>query len=302
MEPPKKGGKAALWIFLAVVCLALAAGAVFLVRNDMHIWSEATCTQAAVCRLCGQTEGEPLGHDWSEGSCIVPGKCLRCAENAEAPRGHQWIEASCTEPQTCTVCGQTGSDALGHDWTEGSCTEAIECLRCSEVGAEAGGHIWAEATFQNPKTCTICAQTEGSALSYTDVNVQSQVAWIHRACNETDSARNADSYSQERLREGVTAYYDGSGQLRCVVVESGAEGLGDYSRSYSRTYYYSDGKLIFALCRADDTDSFYFYEGLLMRWHHDPTDGDGATYDFDFSQDYIQWEWLLLDESKAFLR
>ncbi|MBR4462461.1 MAG: Ig-like domain-containing protein, partial [Erysipelotrichaceae bacterium] len=30
-----------------------------------HEWTDATCTEAKTCSKCGETEGDPLGHDWS---------------------------------------------------------------------------------------------------------------------------------------------------------------------------------------------------------------------------------------------
>lgn len=44
-----------------------------------HEFSPATCTAAATCTKCGETEGNALGHDWAE--------------------------ATCTRVKTCTVCG-----------------------------------------------------------------------------------------------------------------------------------------------------------------------------------------------------
>ena len=31
-----------------------------------HDWKEATCTEAAICKLCGVTGEAALGHDWKE--------------------------------------------------------------------------------------------------------------------------------------------------------------------------------------------------------------------------------------------
>ena len=50
--------------------------------------------------VCGETEGEALGHKWND--------------------------ATCTTPKTCSVCGETEGDALGHDFVDGKCS------RCGE--------------------------------------------------------------------------------------------------------------------------------------------------------------------------
>ena len=40
-----------------------------------HEWTQATCTSAKECTLCGQTEGYALGHDYSN---TTDGTCTRC--------------------------------------------------------------------------------------------------------------------------------------------------------------------------------------------------------------------------------
>lgn len=51
-----------------------------------HTWQAATCTSAAVCTGCGETNGSALGH--------------------------RWAEATADAPKTCTVCGLTQGEAL----------------------------------------------------------------------------------------------------------------------------------------------------------------------------------------------
>ena len=43
-----------------------------------HTWAEATCTEPRTCTECGETEGEPLGHDLQPADYWSPGICLRC--------------------------------------------------------------------------------------------------------------------------------------------------------------------------------------------------------------------------------
>ena len=68
-----------------------------------HTWKDATCTTPKTCEVCGETEGEALGHKWNDGEVTK--------------------EATCTEKGektfTCTVCGETKAeeiDAVGHNW------------------------------------------------------------------------------------------------------------------------------------------------------------------------------------------
>ena len=53
------------------------------------LWANATCTSPRVCKSCGKTEGEPLGHEWEEATCTTPKTCQRCGETKGEPLGHQ---------------------------------------------------------------------------------------------------------------------------------------------------------------------------------------------------------------------
>ena len=110
-----------------------------------HEWEEATCDKAKTCKLCGETEGEPLGHLWSEASCENPRKCTRCGKTDGEALGHKWEDATCTEPKKCSVCGKTEGEALGHDF--------------------------APATLDAPETCRVCGETEGEPITFRSVDL-----------------------------------------------------------------------------------------------------------------------------------
>lgn len=71
------------WIIAAVLLLGIAAAVIFLLPRlrggadepdaHKHVWAEATCTEPKTCTVCGETEGEPLGHDFVDGICTVCG-------------------------------------------------------------------------------------------------------------------------------------------------------------------------------------------------------------------------------------
>lgn len=123
-------------IFLAVtaVMMTFLSGC-----GHEHMWKEATCTEAKVCKECGATEGEALGHDWVDAACDSPKTCSRCGVIEGEALGHAWEEATCESPKTCSRCGATDGEALGHDWKL--------------------------ATTEVPKTCKVCGKTEGNPLS-----------------------------------------------------------------------------------------------------------------------------------------
>ena len=113
-----------------------------------HDWKEATCTEAAICKLCGVTGEAVLGHDWKE--------------------------ATCTEAAICKRCGIKGSAALGHDWTKATCKVKSTCKRCKITRGKLAAHTWskwkvtAEATHEKKgkkeRKCGICKKKETKTL------------------------------------------------------------------------------------------------------------------------------------------
>lgn len=80
------------------------------------LWANATCTSPRVCKSCGKTEGEPLGHEWEEATCTTPKTCQRCGETKGEPLGHQ-----------------PGSWTKEVDYVDATSKEIRECERCGEV-------------------------------------------------------------------------------------------------------------------------------------------------------------------------
>ena len=167
-------------VFLAMVAVLSACG-------HEHTFAEATCTEPAVCTECGETEGEPLGHDWKE--------------------------ATCTEPKTCTRCGAVEGEAAGHDWKEATCTEPKTCAKCGETEGKPLEHEWTYATLDAPKTCTLCGLTEGDPVvceqNDTIKKLKEDSKWDRIICFENTILCRC-------LREGddmECAFYDYDGKL-----------------------------------------------------------------------------------------
>ena len=93
----------------------------------IHVWTEATCVDSSMCKICGKEAGEALGHDWQSANCITPQTCLVCGETAGDALGHQWMAATCAVPQTCSLCNETTGDALGHQWAAATCAAPQTC-------------------------------------------------------------------------------------------------------------------------------------------------------------------------------
>lgn len=137
-----------------------------------HDWKEATCTEAAICKLCG----------------------LR----GEAALGHDWKEATCTEAAVCKRCGIKGSAALGHDWTKATCKVKSTCKRCKITRGKLAAHTWSkwkvtdEATHEKKgkkeRKCGICKKKETKTLP--------KINWIGEADNnKIEGLTNGGNYA-----------------------------------------------------------------------------------------------------------
>ena len=137
-----------------------------------HDWKEATCTEAAICKLCGVTGAAALGHDWKE--------------------------ATCTEAAVCKRCGIKGAAALGHDWTKATCKVKSTCKRCKITRGKLAAHTWskwkvtAEATHEKKgkkeHKCGICKKKETKTLP--------KINWIGEADNnKIEGLTNGGNYA-----------------------------------------------------------------------------------------------------------
>ena len=71
-----------------------------------HEWTPATCTEPAICKICKETKGDPLGHDWIAATCTEPTTCSRCKETKGTALGHQWSEWKVTVKPTTEKGGK----------------------------------------------------------------------------------------------------------------------------------------------------------------------------------------------------
>lgn len=102
---------------VAAVVVVLLVALFFLTSCPHSEWNPATCTAPKTCNMCGETEGEALGHDWTEATCTSPKTCSRCGVTEGEAKGHvpgEWKQekpdysaATITTAQKCSVCGAT---------------------------------------------------------------------------------------------------------------------------------------------------------------------------------------------------
>lgn len=124
----------------ALLCVTMAGCSANAENEHTHTWVEATCETSRICRICGETDGEPLGHTWQEATCVSPKTCTVCGKTVGKAKSdnHVWSEATCTEREKCVLCGRDNlySEPLGHDWILPTLEEPYTCARCGEQQGE----------------------------------------------------------------------------------------------------------------------------------------------------------------------
>lgn len=147
-----------------------------------HRWQEADCEQAAVCAVCGEEDGAPLGHDWVQGSCGEADFCARCGISGDTIQQHEW-QANCEEPIICVHCGEDSGDIQKHSWEDEG--NSIFCLHCGEERLCVYGHIWVEIDCRTPKFCSVCGVEDDQRPEHTWKEVTCQELRTCVVCGET---------------------------------------------------------------------------------------------------------------------
>ncbi len=180
----KRPDKAFGWPMLLGSIAALVA--LFVIGFfTIHIWEPATCTEAEICRICGKTRTEALGHDWGEWTVVTAPTCTEAGleqricradeshvETREIPAtGHTWKDATCTEPSVCTVCGEESEGPIGHKWGEPTYTWSADN---SEVTAKRtcendSDHVETETASTTSEVTTPATCIEKGMTTYTAV-------------------------------------------------------------------------------------------------------------------------------------
>ena len=155
--------------------------------------SEATCTTAKKCTVCGYVAQTALGHNWnrSAATCTADKKCTRCGTVGEKATGHTYnvTAATCTTAKKCTKCGTVAQAALGHNMVqvttkEPTCgtngTYETKCSRCGAASPNGNGAIPATgkhtynvsaATCTTARKCKDCGYVVQAALGHNMVQV-----------------------------------------------------------------------------------------------------------------------------------
>jgi hypothetical protein len=100
--------------------------------------------------VCGETEGEALGHSWMEPTCVEPQICSVCGDKQGEALGHDWEAASCDAPQTCRICGEKEGDKLEHVYSVATCVTKSTCELCGKTTGKLAAHTYEK------NVCTLC--------------------------------------------------------------------------------------------------------------------------------------------------
>ena len=156
-----------------------------------HQWLAATCMEPAQCAVCGETQGEAIGHRYDDGrvtkaaTCTATGTkaytCTSCGVTKSetiAKVSHTYNAATCTAAKTCKNCGATSGSKLGHKYTN-ACDKS-----CNTCGATRTiTHDYKAATCTAAKTCKVCGATSGSKLGHKYTNA------CDKSCNTCGATR-----------------------------------------------------------------------------------------------------------------
>lgn len=261
-DASKKPAKVALpgWAKKVGIGVVIIVVASILYVSLYHDWAPATCTEPQTCKICGKTQGDPLGHDYEDASCTKPKTCKRCGSTDGAALGHKvpddaWVvdvRPTCTsegsEHGNCKRCGEQQTKSIpkaAH--TEGEPQVTKEATVDSSGNAVAG-----EKTVY----CTVCGaviRTEKYTLSPEEIEDQ-----FKNSCESPsyeDVARNPDDWKGKKAAfkgKVIQVMQDGNSYTLRVNVTEGRYGIWDDTILVS--YKAASGS---ARILEDDIMSFY---------------------------------------------
>ena len=157
----------------------------------------ATCTQNAVCKICGSFEGNSLGHAGGIATCKNNAVCTRCGEEYGELKAHSYDSATCTKAKTCKVCDDTIGKALGHKYDAGKITKKSTC---KEEGVK---------TY----TCTVCKKSKYSTITKSQTHIYTNSC--DKSCNVCKVNRNTNHSYERVVTTKATTTKNGKINYKC---------------------------------------------------------------------------------------
>ena len=167
-------------LLTVILSFVIVVALIALFYTQYHTWSDASCTAARTCTICGKTEGNPLGHTWVEANCTTAKTCAICGKTEGNLLGHTWVEATYYSPKSCSRCNSTEGYSLAKkldDTTvQASYLDNNINFQLSN-GKEVGGSAW--GLSQPVKDC-VSITINLNVSNLTDGNVYGEWGfWVH---------------------------------------------------------------------------------------------------------------------------
>ena len=193
----------------------------------------------ATCGVCGHANPNACQHDWVDADCVLPKTCSKCGDTEGEPNGHEVlkhvtaVDATCEAPGNpeywyCEACGMATTvegqelntpvarmvtGATGHDMADATCTAPSTCKNgCGLTVGEPNGHSYIPSV--TAPTCTAAGYTTYTCGACGDTYVADEVAELG---HDLVDVEGKDATCTEA---GYTAYKDCS---RCDHIEGKTE-------------------------------------------------------------------------------
>ena len=172
---------------------------------SLHVGGEATCTQRAVCSVCGEAYGEFALHtyDVEKRDGNYHWKICSCGAVDEASKElHTGGKVTCTEKAACEICGIEYGTLLKHAYVvenHDSTHHWNECV-CGDIDTENKTlHSGGNATCEEKALCDICEKEYGNygVHRYTITMQDEYCHWKICSCGDVDTNSVEKHYGGE---------------------------------------------------------------------------------------------------------
>lgn len=165
-------------------------------ESAAHSGGTATCTEKAVCEVCGEAYGELAAHSYTVLKSDADShwyECLCGAKDETSDEAHSGGTANCQQGALCEDCGVEYTAVGTHAYTipSGNDTQHwLECV-CGEKDTNTvGNHTGGTATCTNKAECSECGMPYGAlaAHEYTVAGKDAAQHWMECACGAKDES------------------------------------------------------------------------------------------------------------------
>ena len=201
--------------------------------KEPHTGGTATCTEKAVCFVCGREYGDPLDHDWAfsaNNDQTHVRTCRRdgCGYTETVPCTLD--SANCVRGAQCSGCKAVYGeiDPNNHDWGYWTCNGDMTHYRACNLNAshtETGNCSLREANCWLPSRCEVCGGRYGDInpnnhsprTPYSNGNGTHTIKCDHNASTTHDTIERCYGDSSATcLQEGTCSACGGKYNADCV--------------------------------------------------------------------------------------